>query len=61
MRSSLDSYLTSTLHKSISTIDSNNTADGSSQKFMHQTNDEICIRENSKVTQHDPDLENADR
>ena len=25
---------------------------------MHQTNDEICIRENYKVAQHDPDFEN---
>ena len=27
---------------------------------MHQTNDEIRIVENTKVTQHDPDFENAD-
>ena len=27
---------------------------------MHQTNDAIHIVENAKVTQHDPDSENAD-
>ena len=27
---------------------------------MHKKNDEIRIEENSKVTQHDPDFENAD-
>ena len=26
---------------------------------MHQTNDEIFIRENAKVTQHDPEFENT--
>ena len=27
---------------------------------MHQTNDEICIGENAKVTQHDPKFENVE-
>ena len=26
---------------------------------MHQTNGKICIRENAKVTQHDPEFENV--
>ena len=60
MRLSYSSYLTSTLHKSITKIYSDDTADDSGRNFMHQTNDEICIGENAKVTQHDPDLQNFD-
>ena len=30
------------------------------RNLMHQTNDEIRIRENAKSTQHDPDFENFD-
>ena len=55
---SLDLHLTSTLHQQITIMDSNNTTDDSGQNLMHQTNDEIRIRENAEVTQHDPDLEN---
>ena len=40
-------------------MDSNDTTDDSGQNFMHQTNDKICIGENAKVTQQDPDFENA--
>ena len=32
------------------------TTDDSGRNLMHQTNDEICIGENAKVTQHDPDF-----
>ena len=39
-------------------MDSDDTTDDSGQNFMHQTNDDIHIGENSKVTQHDPDFEN---
>ena len=40
-------------------MDSDDTTDDSSRNLMHQTNDIICIRENAKVTQHDPEFENA--
>ena len=33
--------------------------DDNSQNLMHQTNDEIRIRENAKVTQHNQDLKNS--
>ena len=56
---SLDSSLTSTFYQSITTIDSNDTTDYSGQNLMYKTNDKIRIRENAKVTQHDPDFENA--
>ena len=35
-------------------MDNDDTTYDSSQNFMHQTNDGICIGENAKVTQHDP-------
>ena len=57
-KSSLHSSLTSTLHQSITTMDSNNTTYDSGRNLMHQTNDEICIGENAKVTQHDSDFKN---
>ena len=41
-------------------MDSNDTTDVSSRNLMYQINDEIRIRENAKVTQHDQDFENAD-
>ena len=41
-------------------MDSYDTMDDSGRNLMHQTNDEICIVENAKVTQHDPDFKNAD-
>ena len=41
-------------------MDSDDTTDGSGHNLMHQTNDTICIRENVKVIQHDPDFENSD-
>ena len=41
-------------------MDSVDTPDDIGQNLMHQTNDQIRIRENSKVTQHDLDFENAD-
>ena len=50
----------STVHQSITTMDSIDTPDNIGQNFMHQTNDEICIGENSKVTQHYPYFRNAD-
>ena len=31
----------------------------SGRNLMHQTNDEICIGENAKATQYDPEFENA--
>ena len=40
-------------------MDSDDTTDDSGQNLMHKKNDEICIVENAKVTQHDPDFENA--
>ena len=40
-------------------MDSADTADDSRRNLMHKKNDKICIGENSKVTQHDPELENA--
>ena len=36
------------------------TTNDSGRNLMHQTNDKICIGENAKVTQHDPDFENTD-
>ena len=60
MRSSSYSSLTSTLHQSITTMDIDDTMDDSGQNMMHQTNDKICIGENAKVAQHDPNFENAD-
>ena len=58
---SLSLYLSlkSTLHKSITTMDSYDTTDDSGQNLTHQTNDEIRMEENAKVTQHDPDFENG--
>ena len=41
-------------------MDSNDTTDDRGRNLMHQTNDEICIGENAKVTQHDRDFKNAD-
>ena len=41
-------------------MDSIDTPDNIGRNFMHQRNDEICIGENAKVTQHDQDLENSD-
>ena len=38
-------------------MDSDDTTDDSGRNLMHQTNDKICIGENAKVTQHDPDFE----
>ena len=35
-------------------MDRNDTADDSSRNLVHQTNDEIRIGENAKVTQHYP-------
>ena len=29
--------------------------DDSGRNLMYQTNDDICIRENVKITQHDPE------
>ena len=40
-------------------MDSDDTTDDRGRNLMHKTNDEICIGENAKVTQHDPDFENA--
>ena len=37
-------------------MDSNDTTDDSGWNLMYQTNDEIHIRENAKVTQYDPDF-----
>ena len=56
MRLSSDLSLTSTLHQSITTMHSDDTTDDSSCNLMHQTNDEIRIGENTKVTQHYPDF-----
>ena len=41
-------------------MDSDKKTDGSGRNLTHQKNDEICIGENAKVTQHDPEFENAD-
>ena len=41
-------------------MDSGDTMDDSGRILMHQTNDEISIGENAKVTQYHPDFENAD-
>ena len=41
-------------------MDSDDTTDDSGRNLMHKKNDEICIEENTKVTQHDPDFKNAD-
>ena len=41
-------------------MDSNDTTDDSGRNLTHQTNDKICIGENAKVIQHDPDFENSD-
>ena len=49
-RLSYYSSLTSTLYISITTIDSDDTTDDSGKNLMHQTNDEICIVENTQVT-----------
>ena len=40
-------------------MDRDVTTDDSVRNLMHQTNDKICIVENAKVTQYDPDFENA--
>ena len=56
----MDSSLTSTLHRSITTMDIDDATDDIGRNLMHQTNDEICIRENAEVTQHDPDFEKSD-
>ena len=40
-------------------MDSDDTIDDSGLNLMHQTNDKIRIRENSKGSQHDPEFENA--
>ena len=37
-------------------MDSDDTKNDRGWYFMHQTNDEIHIGENTKVTQHDPEL-----
>ena len=44
----------------IKKMDRNDTTNDSGQNLMHQTNDDICIGKNAKVTQHDPYFENAD-
>ena len=41
-------------------MDSDDTTDDSGRNLMHQTNDKICIGENAKVTQHDPQFDNTD-
>ena len=41
-------------------MDSNDTMYDSSRNLMHQTDDEIHIGENAKITQHYLDIENAD-
>ena len=41
-------------------MDSDDTMDDSGRNLMHQTNDEVRIGENAKVTQHDPDSKNSD-
>ena len=41
-------------------MDSYDTTDDSGRNLTHQTNDEIRIEQNAKVTQHDPDFENGD-
>ena len=56
----MDSSLTSTLHQPITKIDSNDTTYDIGRNLMYQTNDEVRIGENAKVTQHDPDYENSD-
>ena len=43
----------------MTTMDSVETTDDCGQNLIHQTDDAICIRENAKVTQHDPDFGNA--
>ena len=60
MSSSSDSSITSTLHQSITKMDSDDTTDDTVRNLTHQTNDKICIKENAKVTQHDPYFKNAD-
>ena len=50
----------SILYLSITTTDSNDTMNDSSRNLMHETNDNICIRENAKITQHDTEFENSD-
>ena len=39
-------------------MDSDDTTDDSGRNLMHQTNNEIRIGKNARVTQHDPDFEN---
>ena len=56
----MDFSLILTLDQSITTMDSDDTTDDSSWNLMFQTIEEIRIGENTKVTQHDPDFENAD-
>ena len=41
-------------------MDSNDTTDDSGWNLMYQTNVEIHIRENAKVTQHDPYFKTSD-
>ena len=53
-------YSLSSLYKSITTTDSNDTMNDGSRNLMHETNDNICIRENAKITQHDTEFENSD-
>ena len=60
MRWSSDFSLTSTLYQPTTTMDSDDTKNDSGHNLMHQTNDKIRIGENAKVTQHDPEFENAD-
>ena len=40
-------------------MDINDTTDDRGWNLMHKKNDEICIGEDPKVTQHDPDFENS--
>ena len=56
----MDLSLTSILHQSTTTMYSDDTTDEIGRNLMHQTNDEINIRENAKVTQHDQYFENYD-
>ena len=51
--------LISTLHKSITTMDSNDKMDDIGRNLMHK-NDAIRIRENSKVAQHYLDFKDTD-
>ena len=41
-------------------MDSVDTLDDIGRNLTHQTNDEICIGENAKVTQHNPDTKHSD-